>query len=136
VADYDAVAFADQKAKNPTFLDKLSGDYQIDDMIDKTHLMRVWAISPDLTQANYKGSPSVDESWTIEVEYKSFWNLCYQTRIPKIVDPPPPISFYSGLGLGIGDTIVNSYLALQDELTQRVFEAGVNYSPDGRFWSI
>jgi len=128
--DFDAM-MVNQKDYN--MQDLITNNPPADDGIDKLHLARVWAVSP-LSTTPYA---NVDESWHILIEYRSFWNLCYQSRLPRIQPVYPPISYHSGLAFGLGDAIINSYLALQDEILQRVYNGVVNaHSAQGRFWNI
>jgi len=109
-----------------------------DDMIDKRPLVRVWAISPPVTEeqaVDPKWSPVVAADWTLEFEYRTFWNLNYRQRVPVLRMTPMAISYHSGLAFGIGDAIVNQSMSFIDEATQR-FYLGMTYlQPEGKFWT-
>jgi uncharacterized protein (DUF849 family) len=140
-SDADATALADARAKNPTMMDRLTGSGGTDDNIDKQHILRAWAISPAMTQRDLDdpefdaGKLVVDGRWELEFEYRTFWNLCYRAKTPMPKQPPPPFSFPLGIGIGggFGGTIINTYLALQNEITDRLYEA-MKVSPQGKFW--
>lgn len=132
VTDYDALIL---KEKQPDMMDIIMGNPGEDDQLDKLHLLRVWAISPPQDDKNPSTTP--DDSWRLFYEHKCFWNLSYDIRLPKLYAQYPPISYHSGLAFGLGDAIVNSYLALQDDLMQRVFNGVTNgNNPKGRFWNV
>lgn len=129
VTDFDTLLLAE---KTPSIMDIIENTPPPDDQLDKLHLARVWAVSPP-----NPSSDKVDDTWNLVFEYRCFWNLCYELKIPKIYATYPPIRYYSGLAFGLGDALINSYLALQDEITQRVFNGVMNSnSPKGRFWNI
>ena len=143
IADADAAALVDAAAKNPSMMDRLTGTGVTDDNIDKSHILRVWALSPGFTQKEAEDpefdpfAKPVDDKWNLAFEYRTFWNLCYRAKSPMPKEPPPTISFPWGLGIGggFGGTIINTYLALKDELTGKLYEA-MQVTPAGKFWTI
>lgn len=129
IQDYDTDLIS---RKEQTQMDIMTNQPAADDGLDKLHLARAWAVSPPDPE-----SDQVDGTWNIFIEYRCFWNLCYTLRIPRIYPSYPPIRYFSGLAFGLGDAIINSYLALQDEILQRVYNGVVNANaPKGVFWNI
>lgn len=113
------------------FLDRLRGA-AADDMLDKVHVARVWAISPPGDEESQVPGPD----WQVEVEQKTFWNLTWRSRAVDPRVPREPVRFPVALGIGggVGGGVINQFLALTDDLQQRIERASDAAQPEGRFW--
>jgi hypothetical protein len=83
-----------------------------------------------------KTIPDVDGSWNLQFQYKTFTNLAYQSKRPPLYNAPSSTPFFTGLAAGVGDAIINSYLSLQNDLTDHLTQDAFNQTPIGKFWSI
>ena len=135
VPSWDDVNARMQAFAGNTWAKIFTGDTVADDGIDKQWLFRAWAISPEIPIGTNK-VPPVDSSWTLKFQYKAFTNLAYSAKRPALYNVPSSTPFYTGLAAGIGDLIINSYLSLQNNLTDQLTQAYFNQTPIGKFWSV
>lgn len=112
----------------PTFQERLGGDYQ-DEGEDRQPVSTVYLLSPP---NQLDGEP--DATWTPYVKHHLFWNLAHAARNLPPVNAKP--QRFQGTGLPLADMIIGPWLALQNELYQRVLNAFNNTSNEGRFWTV
>lgn len=116
------------KKITPTFYERLSGEYQ-DDGEDRQLVSTVYLLSPP-----DKLDAPPDGTWEAFVSHEIFWNLAHASR------NLPPAQFkplrFAGTGLWMADMIVGQWLALQNDLEQRIFAAANASDNEGKFWSV
>ena len=135
VPNWNDVLLKQSAFEGNSLLSLYNGTQQIDDGIDKQWLMRVWAVSPPLPISQSGKPVAVDGSWTLFFQYKAFQNLAYACKRPAIYNVPSSVGFYTGLAAGVGDAIINAYLGMQNDITDRLTQAAFNATPLGKFWS-
>lgn len=82
-----------------------------DPPLDQVHLSTVYALSPPNSS-----SEAVDGSWQIFVKYNLHWNLAHASRV-QTFSPPAPITLFTGLAAGLGDTLFNWILSNNNDWT-------------------
>lgn len=118
--------------RKPDLMDRLLGAWE-DPQEDILHIARVWMLSPPDWPAE-AGGP--DASWTPFPQHFVFWNLGHGARIPQTPGAFQPITMFTGLAGGIGDSIGNQILAPLNDATPRVQAAMGTVTPEGRFWTV
>jgi hypothetical protein len=106
----------------------------IDEPADDLHLSTVYALSQPLGSG--LGADGIDETYRLETRYYCNYNLAHstQTLIPRIVTPP--LRLVTGLAAGLGDTMFNFILSLQNDFTQAVVDLFNQRSMRGKFWVV
>ena len=112
----------------PTFQDRLAGDYQAEGE-DRQLVSTVYLLSPPNQLA---GEP--DATWTPYVRHAIFWNLAHAARNLPPQNAKP--QRFQGTGLPLADMLIGPWLALQNELYQKVLNAFNTTSNEGRFWTV
>lgn len=107
----------------PSVMDRLMGNFS-DEGEDRLPVCTVFLLSPP----NFQGEP--DASWTPFVQHHAFWNLRCNGR-QQITATVEPIRFHSGLAAGLGDLVINQYLALDNDLFARLTNALNNSVTEG-----
>lgn len=115
-----------QPVRKPTLAERLFGDFQ-DEGEDRLHICTVFLLSPP----NSTGEP--DASWTAYVQNHVFWHLKHHAPNEVPAKQPDPIRFHSGLAGGLGDLVINQYLALNNDLSAQISAAVNNTTPEGQF---
>jgi len=115
-----------QPVRKPTLAERLFGDFQ-DEGEDRLHICTVFLLSPP----NVTGEPNV--SWTPYVQNHVFWHLKHHAPNEVPAKQPDPIRFHSGLAGGLGDLVINQYLALNNDLSSQISAAVNNTTPEGQF---
>lgn len=113
--------------RKPSLADRLSGDFA-DEGEDRASVVDVFLLSPPNSE-----SAVPDGRWTPFHRHGLFWNLKHGSPNTVPQKAPAPIRFFSGLGLGLGDLLINQYLALDNDLSDRILTAVTNSAPEGRF---
>jgi hypothetical protein len=114
----------------PNVVDLLIGN-ATDVTFDQLHLATVYFLSPPRTFV----SEPVDATWRVFVKHRVFWNLNHAANRLPVAPPPTPVTFPFPLAGGVATMLINSYLAIENDLQARaagLLRAGLL---NGRFWS-
>jgi hypothetical protein len=98
--------------------------------LDQLHLSTIYALSPWNPP-----SQDVDGNWTIFFQYNLHWNLAHATRIAEAIRVQP-LTLFTGLAAGIGDTLFNFILANNNDFAQAAAKLITANNQGGRFHAI
>lgn len=98
--------------------------------VDQLHLSTVYALSPWDPPTD-----DVDGNWAIYFKYNLHWNVAHASRIAEAVRVPP-LTLFTGLAAGIGDTLFNFILATQNDFAQAAANLITANNQTGRFHAV
>ena len=98
--------------------------------LDQLHLSTIYALSPWDPP-----SPEVDGNWSIFLKYNLHWNLAHASRIAEAIRVQP-LTLFTGLAAGIGDTLFNFILANNNDFAQAAANLITANNQGGRFHAV
>jgi len=98
--------------------------------LDQLHLSTIYALSPWNPPA-----PDVDGNWTIYFKYNLHWNLAHASRIAEAIRVQP-LTLFTGLAAGLGDTLFNFILANNNNFAQAAANLITANNQGGRFHTV
>ena len=118
-------------ASNPTPLELLVQRFA-DQPFDEFLLATVYALSAPL-------EPRPDlltSAWAIYTQYQTQWNLAHAT--PRVEERKvfTPITFFSPLAAGVGNLLINSILATNNDFSQAILDLNQQNNLRGKFYAV
>jgi hypothetical protein len=108
-------------------MDALSGSGSTDLPEDTLLISTVYFLS----------GPDDSSDYTAYVQHSCFYNLCYASQsLVNINSPPAPITIFTGLAGGLGDTIANQILSGINDAADALAAGMASVSQAGKFWTI
>lgn len=98
--------------------------------LDQLHLSTIYALSPF-----NPSSEDINGNWTTYFQYKVHWNLVYASRIAEAIRVQP-LTLFTGLAAGIGDTLFNFILANNNDFSQAAANLITANNQGGRFHTV
>lgn len=102
-----------------------------DNAFDRLHLATLYFLSPP----GAPESATVGADWRPFLKHRVFWNLNYSTNRLPVAPPPSRVTFPFPLAGGVATSLINSYLALQNETFNTALKLLRGGSLEGRFWT-